>query len=983
MFAPHGLDNQKVFISLSPERLCHVYHKQLKTEALAGTYNSSTFQPSTFQPSSQVNYSEKDSKPLTSPDSSAQQYDNKTQDEHAAVTNYIYNKLNTLGNVIVEDRQLLRLKDVVHFRQFLSVTTDTNTSDATTAVPTLTPTTHPITTTPPPTATTAIPTSESGHNSDLSGPQLLAWGVTNLHPTPAVCGYPVETAKSYITQYEKFNRELYASYCGILDHTGGDLLVGLRSAMIYNNKVHIYAGAGLIMGSIAESEYTEITLKMSQYTRILYSLQRPVLQHEFLNATYAQCAILIEEMLRQGIGAFIICPGSRSTPLVVAIYRHSIARSITQVIHDERCAGFYALGCAKAGILCAVVVTSGTAVSNLLPSISEARESNLPIVLLTADRPSESRDVGEAQTIKQTNIYNNIIGYERDFPPLSSDDLHLSTYLMNSMLADIAYGIGYICMIRKQVIQYNFQFRKPDLEPYIKSNTYSIEYYNNLSPKIKKWLYNTTLPYTIHTNNISNSSNSSICYKIIEYIQQYISYTSYYNSILVIAGEITLPREVRELRRFCEMYNIPCICDTLSMLTDTTPTPTYTTHTSSANTTNTNAHNSNNDNDCIFLSTDRLCNSPLLLHTLSTTVRMIIRVGGSVISAKVSDWVGRMSNIATTVRIRDDGYSQCRHDPMWLADYYIHDSLYNVLTYISSQVVRFMPKTGVYPCHALRVLRLAQSVHRDGLDTAFSPPTTNATTTINTDTTPSATVTATNTNTTTAAATSNTDIRNNCSSTSDGSVFSEPLVCRTIFNTLPPTTPFFVSSSMACRDFDAYSGLQASEDRHSTVLEVQGVLASENRPSSVLERPSFRRVGCNRGANGIDGVISTAVGYANACTTSSSDPLVLLIGDIATLYDLSAVSFAAGTSPGYCHTTSIVNNGGGRVGKIIVLNNSGGGIFSFLPAVKYKAETDFFTPYMDTPHNLNISDICRPMMREGQKAVRVGSVDELKRFVCI
>jgi hypothetical protein len=174
--------------------------------------------------------------------------------------------------------------------------------------------------------------------------------------------------------------------------------------------VHL-SGAGLVEGSIAREEWKEIHLKMSQYIRVLTFMRRPAIEGEFPNATAAVAAVVVEEMLRQGVGAFCVCPGARSTPFAVAIYRNSIARGMTQVVHDERAAGFYALGCAKSGILSVVLVTSGTAVANLLPALCEAKESALPIVLLTADRPSESRDVGEAQTITQVGIFSGTYMY--------------------------------------------------------------------------------------------------------------------------------------------------------------------------------------------------------------------------------------------------------------------------------------------------------------------------------------------------------------------------------------------------------------------------------------------------------------------------------------------------------------------------------------------------------------------------------------------
>ena len=100
---------------------------------------------------------------------------------------------------------------------------------------------------------------------------------------------------------------------------------------------------------------------------------------------------LIDQLVKQGVQDFFLAPGSRSTPLVLAVANHFKAHS--HVHFDERGLAFCALGCAKASKKpVALIVTSGTALGNLLPAVMEAKHDSVPLILLTADRPPELRD---------------------------------------------------------------------------------------------------------------------------------------------------------------------------------------------------------------------------------------------------------------------------------------------------------------------------------------------------------------------------------------------------------------------------------------------------------------------------------------------------------------------------------------------------------------------------------------------------------------
>lgn len=121
-----------------------------------------------------------------------------------------------------------------------------------------------------------------------------------------------------------------------------------------------------------------------------------------LNSLWA--SVMVETLARLGLRNAIICPGSRSTPLTVALARHSEIEAIP--ILDERSAGFWALGLAKSsGIPTVLVCTSGTAGANFYPAVIEARYSHVPLIILTGDRPPELRQCASGQTINQINLF--------------------------------------------------------------------------------------------------------------------------------------------------------------------------------------------------------------------------------------------------------------------------------------------------------------------------------------------------------------------------------------------------------------------------------------------------------------------------------------------------------------------------------------------------------------------------------------------------
>jgi 2-succinyl-5-enolpyruvyl-6-hydroxy-3-cyclohexene-1-carboxylate synthase len=125
-----------------------------------------------------------------------------------------------------------------------------------------------------------------------------------------------------------------------------------------------------------------------------------------INSTFAPLRAFVDELARCGMTHAVTCPGSRNAPLTLTLAAHPDIEAIS--VLDERSAGFLALGIAKeSGLPVAITTTSGTAAANLMPAVVEAHEAAIPLIVLTADRPPELREVGAGQAIDQIKLYGS------------------------------------------------------------------------------------------------------------------------------------------------------------------------------------------------------------------------------------------------------------------------------------------------------------------------------------------------------------------------------------------------------------------------------------------------------------------------------------------------------------------------------------------------------------------------------------------------
>ncbi len=170
----------------------------------------------------------------------------------------------------------------------------------------------------------------------------------------------------------------------------------------------------------------------------------------------------LDSLMESGVRDFCVSPGSRSTPLTAVLTRQTKAKVWSLL--DERSAGFFALGLAKSsGRAVALVCTSGTATANYLPAVMEAFHSEVPLVVITADRPPELREVGSNQTVDQLKLYGGFVKwfYEMPVPEAGwdSDAAHRHAQRIG------VYAVSRALSAPFGPVHVNYPFREPLMPP--------------------------------------------------------------------------------------------------------------------------------------------------------------------------------------------------------------------------------------------------------------------------------------------------------------------------------------------------------------------------------------------------------------------------------------------------------------------------------------------------------------------------------------
>jgi 2-succinyl-5-enolpyruvyl-6-hydroxy-3-cyclohexene-1-carboxylate synthase len=175
--------------------------------------------------------------------------------------------------------------------------------------------------------------------------------------------------------------------------------------------------------------------------------------------THVLLRAFVDELVRSGVRHACTSPGSRSTPLVLALVRDGRIETHSHV--DERAAAFFALGVAKAtGEPVAITCTSGTAAANFAPAVVEAHEAGIPLLVLTADRPPELREAGAGQAIDQLKLYG---AATRWFFEVGSHDASAEPWMRALACRAVHAATG--ARGRPGPVHLNFPLREPLVAP--------------------------------------------------------------------------------------------------------------------------------------------------------------------------------------------------------------------------------------------------------------------------------------------------------------------------------------------------------------------------------------------------------------------------------------------------------------------------------------------------------------------------------------
>ncbi len=534
-------------------------------------------------------------------------------------------------------------------------------------------------------------------------------------------------------------------------------------------------------------------------------------------ATFSYVGAFVDELARTGVKHVCIAPGSRSTPLALTLAQHPLLRTWTHV--DERAAAFFALGMARAlGAPVALLCTSGTAAANFLPAVVEARSACIPLLVLTADRPPELRDIGAAQTIDQNRLYGV---YPKWFVEVALADN--TTELLRYVRTLACRAVTTAAATPAGPVHLNFPFREP-LVPVAVESASEMSDADSLA-----WHGRAdNAPWVV----VSDAPRVAMDHTVRHLAAQLASA----RRPLLICGPQFDRDLAAPLAALANALNAPLLADPLSQL-----------------------RWGEHDRCTIVDRYDAALRDDTTAERLIPDV--VLRIGALPTSKALLQYMQRH---ATAHHIVVDAANW--PDPTLLAAEVVHADP-------RSLCVRLLE-------HATTDVR-TRAADADWLTTWR---------TVNAEAGGALMAYLTHTE--------------SVNEPFEGAILAQ------VAALLPADSTLFVSSSMPVRDLDAFA-------------------AGDRRPLRVL---------ANRGANGIDGVVSSALGVAATCAANDG-PLVLVIGDLAFYHDMNGLLAAK------LHMLNAT---------IVVINNDGGGIFSFLSQA---AQPAHFEEIFGTPHGMTFEPV--------------------------
>ncbi|HEV2641571.1 MAG TPA: 2-succinyl-5-enolpyruvyl-6-hydroxy-3-cyclohexene-1-carboxylic-acid synthase [Candidatus Elarobacter sp.] len=532
-------------------------------------------------------------------------------------------------------------------------------------------------------------------------------------------------------------------------------------------------------------------------------------------AAFAYVGAFVDELARSGVRHVCIAPGSRSTPLALTIASHPALRAWVHL--DERSAAFFALGMARAlGAPVALLCTSGTAAANFLPAVVEAHNARVPLLVLTADRPPELRDVGAAQTIDQNRLYGSHAKWFVDVAlPEATPELlrYARTLACRATAMTTAEPAG--------PVHLNFPFREP-LVPV------AIEPPANMSDgDALAWHGRAHGAPWVLVDDALAAPDPATVHRLARHLRAA-------ERPVIVCGPQFDPALAAPLAELARSIGAPLLADPLSQV-----------------------RWGSHDRSTLIDRYDATLRDAATVARLAPD--LVVRIGALPTSKALLQYLQRHASTRHIV-VDAAGWP----DPTLLVSEVVHA---HPRLLCERLLEHEMPhrESDDSDCAWLAAWRRVDGDARDALATYVAG-------------------------------------------------LDEPFEGRALAEIaalVPAGGTLFVSSSMPVRDLDSFA-------------------TGDTRALRVL---------ANRGANGIDGVVSTALGASAAAREQDAGPLVLVIGDLALYHDMNGLLAAK------LHALDAT---------IVVINNDGGGIFSFLPQATHASH---FEQLFGTPHGLQFAPV--------------------------